>query len=212
MFLNGWCPQANVPLVCPFQFESEKVEDRFKFQLTIQTNLRSSRCWCVSLASNFSFFSFFFSFQSKNTLKIKLMHKCSQQGKQNCCVIEVDNFFYCITALQRYLSRRDLTLLFEGNFNKNNVSSVQTITKSIIYDSECGNMSSTLSRLSKEGNLHFERVHLYQITQFPSVSWKINLLFPRCEKQFLLTLLFSLKTCSEFIASVKVTLLSDFIW
>lgn len=58
MFLNGWCPQANIPLVCPFQFESEKVEDRFKFQLTIQTNLLSSRCWCVSLASNFFFFFF----------------------------------------------------------------------------------------------------------------------------------------------------------
>lgn len=201
MFLNGWCPRANVPLVCPFQFESEKAEDRFKFQLTIQTNLLSSRCWCASLASNFSF-SFFFSFQSKSALKIKLTHKCSRQGKQNCCVIEVDNFSYCITALQRYISRRDLVLLFEGNFNKNNVSSVQTITKSTIFDSECGNMSATLSGLSKAGNLHIECVHLNQITQFPPVSWKINLLFPPCEKQFLLTLLFSLKMCGDTAARV----------
>lgn len=130
------------------------------------------------------------------------MHKCSWQEERNCYVIEVDNFSYCITALQRYISRRDLMLLFEGNFNKNNVCSVQTITRSINYDSECGKTSVPLSWLSKAGNLHIECIHLNQITQFPSVSWKIKLLFPLYEKQFLLTLLFSLKTCGDAAAGV----------
>lgn len=42
IFLNSLCLQAAVPLVYPFLFQSENVEDRFQLQLTIQPNPLSS--------------------------------------------------------------------------------------------------------------------------------------------------------------------------
>lgn len=43
---------------------------------------------------------FFFWFQTKKTLKIKLTRKCSRQEEQNHRVIKVDNSPYCVTSLQ----------------------------------------------------------------------------------------------------------------